>query len=82
MSRISVPDPHLVHTLAILDVLEAALVAATHSVQADHPDLTEQRARFDPTAEQQAAGHLCASADALTAALRDYRLILLDAYAL
>jgi hypothetical protein len=73
------PDPHLVHMLGLLDVLEAVLQATTQSVCADHPGLTQQLDLFDPTVEQEAAAFLCSASDALSAALRDYRLALLDA---
>jgi hypothetical protein len=74
------PDPHLVHVLAILDVLDAALVATTQSLCVDHPALIEELPLRDPTGEQEAASLLCSTADALAAALRDYRLALLSAY--
>lgn len=73
------PDPNLVHMLGMLDVLEAVLLAVTQSVGADHPGLTQQLDLFDPTPEQAAAAFLCSAADAISAALRDYRLALLDA---
>jgi len=73
------PDSNLVHMLGMLDVLEAALIAVTQSVGADHPDVTQQLDLFDPTPEQTAASFLFSAADALSAALRDYRLALLDA---
>jgi hypothetical protein len=73
------PDPNLVHMLGMLDVLEAALIAVTQSVGADHPGLSQELDLPDPTAEQEAAAFLCSAADAVSAALRDYRLALLDA---
>jgi hypothetical protein len=78
-AALQLPDPRLVHILGMLDVLEATLAAVTQSLSLDHPGLTQQLDLFDPTAEQEAAAFLCSAADALSAALRDYRLALLDA---
>lgn len=75
------PDPHLVQALAILDVLEAALSAAMQSVSAEHPTAVFREGLLpDPTIQQQSAWLVCSAAQTLTAALRDYRLNLLDAY--
>lgn len=75
------PDPHLVQALAILDVLETALVAGVQSVAADYPAaLLPDLAPADPTVGDEMAHLLCSTAQSLIALLRDYRLALLDSH--